>query len=88
MCVPLAMGGSMVESTVADHGAGLTVDKLEKIFEPIYTTKSDGLGLGLSINRSIIEAHGGTCGQKTTWIEARPFTLRCPQKVRLGKWLR
>jgi len=52
-------GGRMVEITVADHGAGLTIDKLEKIFQPFYTTKHDGLGLGLSISRSIIEAHGG-----------------------------
>ena len=52
-------GGRMVEIAVADRGAGLTVDKLEKIFQPFYTTKRDGLGLGLSISRSIIEAHGG-----------------------------
>jgi PAS domain S-box-containing protein len=60
-------GGRMVEITVADHGAGLTIDKLEKIFQPFYTTKHDGLGLGLSISRSIIEAHGGRL-----WAENNP----------------
>ena len=60
-------GGRMVEITVADHGAGLTIDKLEKIFQPFYTTKHDGLGLGLSISRSIIEAHGGRL-----WAEDNP----------------
>ncbi|HEU4390396.1 MAG TPA: sensor histidine kinase [Blastocatellia bacterium] len=52
-------GGRMVEITVADHGTGLPGHKLEKIFQPFYTTKPNGLGMGLSISRSIIEAHGG-----------------------------
>ena len=52
-------GRRMVEITVADHGTGLSGDKLDKIFQPFYTTKPNGLGMGLSISRSIIEAHGG-----------------------------
>ncbi len=52
-------GGRIVEVAVRDHGTGLTRDKFEKIFQPFYTTKRDGLGMGLSICRSIIEAHGG-----------------------------
>jgi two-component system sensor kinase FixL len=42
-----------------DHGAGFALDMHEKLFEPYYTTKAQGLGLGLSISRSIIAAHGG-----------------------------
>ena len=60
-------GGQMVEITVSDHGTGLTVDELEKVFQPFYTTKHDGLGMGLSITRSIIEAHGGRL-----WAENNP----------------
>jgi len=60
-------GGQLVEIRVSDHGTGLTVDKLEKIFQPFYTTKRDGLGVGLSISRSIIEAHGGRL-----WAENNP----------------
>jgi len=52
-------GGRMVEIRVCDHGTGLTLDKMDKIFQPFFTTKQDGLGVGLSISRSIIEAHGG-----------------------------
>jgi two-component system sensor kinase FixL len=49
----------MVEVSVSDRGTGLTSDKLDKIFQPFFTTKKEGLGMGLSISRAIIEAHGG-----------------------------
>jgi signal transduction histidine kinase len=50
-------GGVLV--AVRDSGPGLTPVTLERLFEAFYTTKPSGLGLGLSICRSIIEAHGG-----------------------------
>lgn len=45
--------------TVSDCGPGVAADDRERIFEPFYTTKSSGVGIGLSISRSIIETHGG-----------------------------
>jgi two-component system, LuxR family, sensor kinase FixL len=51
--------GGGVRITVRDHGPGLTADQMHKIFRAFYTTKPLGLGLGLSISRTIITGHGG-----------------------------
>jgi PAS domain S-box-containing protein len=51
--------GDAVTVAVSDRGGGLPDDMSERIFEPFFTTKPNGLGMGLSISRSIISAHGG-----------------------------
>ena len=56
-----------VEITVADTGPGLSTDNAEKLFQPFFTTKSSGTGLGLPICRTIIEAHRGRI-----WATANP----------------
>jgi PAS domain S-box-containing protein len=48
-----------VQVTVQDSGMGLDPDKINRIFEPFYTTKPNGMGMGLSICRSIVQNHGG-----------------------------
>ena len=57
----------MLEITVADHGPGLAEEDIEKVFAPFYTTKPDGMGIGLAICRSIIEFHQGRL-----WVERAP----------------
>ena len=49
----------MLKISVTDSGPGLPAGSVERVFDAFYTTKSNGLGMGLSISRSIIEAHGG-----------------------------
>jgi signal transduction histidine kinase len=51
--------GRGIKVSVADTGTGIGSHDIERIFNPLYTTKSDGMGMGLSICRSIIEAHDG-----------------------------
>jgi two-component system sensor histidine kinase TtrS len=49
----------MVKVAVRDSGPGLTAEAEARLFEPFFTTKPNGLGLGLSICRTIVESHGG-----------------------------
>ena len=49
----------LIEASVADTGPGMPADVIGRLFEPFVTTKPDGMGVGLSICRTIIEAHGG-----------------------------
>jgi len=52
-------GSGQVVLAVCDLGAGTDAESLEQLFSAFYTTKPEGMGVGLSISRSIIEAHGG-----------------------------
>jgi PAS domain S-box-containing protein len=54
-----ADGLDAVRLEVRDTGTGLDPERASELFEPFYTTKAEGLGIGLSISRSIVEAHGG-----------------------------
>ncbi|WP_293397636.1 ATP-binding protein [Nevskia sp.] len=52
--------GSRVEVTISDRGPGISPEACSQIFDAYFTTKQDGLGLGLAVCRSIIESHGGS----------------------------
>jgi PAS domain S-box-containing protein len=64
--------------SVADWGVGLDSMNCEKVFEAFYTTKSEGLGLGLSICRSIIESHGGRLWAAPNVPRGSVFTFSLP----------
>lgn len=75
--------------SVSDTGAGVSADVAAQLFQPFVTTKSQGMGVGLSISRTILEAHGGKL-----WVDANPgggaifsFTLRAvdPDEVSDGE---
>jgi PAS domain S-box-containing protein len=59
LTIGVELDGSVMTIAVGDTGDGVKQENLDRIFEPFYTTKPDGMGLGLFICRSIVEAHGG-----------------------------
>jgi PAS domain S-box-containing protein len=64
--------------TVQDTGVGLDPQSLARLFEPFYTTKPEGMGLGLSISRSIIEAHGGRLWASANDEQGATFQFTLP----------
>jgi signal transduction histidine kinase len=61
-----------------DSGVGLTVDDCERVFAPFFTTKGKGLGMGLSISRSLIAAHGGSLWAEPGAGHGTTFHVRLP----------
>ena len=64
--------------TVRDTGPGLDPQGLERLFEAFYTTKTQGLGMGLAISRSIIQAHGGRLWARANAPQGAVFTFALP----------
>jgi PAS domain S-box-containing protein len=69
---------SGVSIKVKDRGVGLDEDSLERVFEPFYTTKPQGMGIGLAISRSIVEAHGGQLWATRNRGSGATFEFRLP----------
>jgi C4-dicarboxylate-specific signal transduction histidine kinase len=67
-----------VEVAVSDTGHGIPVDRMPRLFDAFFTTKKDGLGLGLAIARSIVEAHGGRISAEDHDGRGATFRLTLP----------
>jgi len=77
MAVALTDDG-MVDISVTDSGPGIPPDLMERIFDNFFTTKSEGMGLGLALSRSIAEAHGGKLIARSAPGEGACFHLIIP----------
>jgi signal transduction histidine kinase len=70
-----------VRLTVSDNGCGIPAANLVRIFEPLFTTKNFGVGLGLSLAKQIVEFHGGTIAVTSIVNEGSGFTVTLPQRA-------
>jgi len=68
----------MAQLSVSDRGPGIPEDKLKEVFEPFYTTKAQGMGMGLSIAHTILEAHRGLISAKNRDHGGASFRIRLP----------
>jgi signal transduction histidine kinase len=69
---------NFAQLSVSDRGPGIPEDKLKEIFEPFFTSKAGGMGMGLSIARTIIEAHHGLISAKNRDHGGATFRIRLP----------
>lgn len=67
-----------VAITVSDNGPGIPPEAADKLFTPFYTTKAHGLGMGLAISRSIVEAHGGALSHTSNAMGGAAFRIAFP----------
>ncbi|WP_233856133.1 PAS domain-containing sensor histidine kinase [Paraburkholderia sp. HD33-4] len=70
--------GGLIRITVKDRGQGLDTDSMERIFRPFFTTKPQGLGLGLSISRTIVTAHRGRLWAENNEGKGASFHVTLP----------
>jgi two-component system sensor kinase FixL len=77
----LSRSPSAVRIEVEDNGPGVAPDIVERLFEPFETTKRRGMGLGLSLSREIVKAHGGRLWLDRTGATGSRFVLELPDNV-------
>jgi len=77
--------GDRVRVTIEDSGTGIEPQQIDKIFDPFFTTKVDGMGMGLSVCRSIIEAHGGRLWASPGRSHGAVFQFTLPSDASRGE---
>ena len=76
--IKTSISNNMLDISIADSGAGFSSDIQDQLFEPFFTTKPEGMGIGLTICRSIAEAHGGQLFAISKIRKGAEFTLTLP----------
>ncbi len=75
-----ACSGSFVEVSVRDNGPGLAAEARERMFDPFFSTKASGTGLGLPISHTVVSAHGGTLGYRANQPHGACFYVLLPSE--------
>jgi len=70
--------GGWASVSFEDTGVGIPKENLDRLFKPLFTTKSKGMGFGLAVCKRIVEAHGGTIGVESEVGKGSKFTIRLP----------
>ncbi len=79
--VSVASEGDKVKISIADNGVGISDEFKDKVFEPKFTTKSSGMGLGLGMVRNIVENYGGSIEFTSQFGKGTVFTVKFPKEV-------
>ena len=74
------LAGTEVWVRVLDNGPGIDADTQRKVFDPFYTTKASGTGLGLALSKKIVDAHGGTMELDSSPDSGTEFVLSFPKQ--------
>ena len=78
MSISTVRNDNFAQISVSDAGPGVPPEKLKDVFEPFFTTKPQGMGMGLSIARTIVEAHGGQLFAENGRGGGATFLIRLP----------
>ena len=73
---------SAIRTSVRDYGVGISEEARERLFDHFFTTKRDGLGMGLAIVRSIVESHGGTVTGENSQGAGAEFSFTLPASAK------
>ena len=82
LTIGVRLENGVLYATVSDTGHGIPPDALDKIFQPLYTTKAKGIGLGLALCKLIVEAHDGTISVTSEVGKGSTFTVALPARER------
>jgi signal transduction histidine kinase len=70
-----------VVARVADTGVGISAENLQRLFQPFFTTKEKGIGLGLAVTHGLVQGHRGTIDVTSTLGKGTTFAVRLPLEL-------
>jgi signal transduction histidine kinase len=79
--IAVTPNGSRLQFSFQDTGYGIAADPIEQIFEPYFSTKETGIGLGLPITKKLIEDHGGTIKVTSVLEQGTTFVVSLPREA-------